>query len=46
MTQRRIASLERAARIWAIPAIHGEAERLARVHDRIWLELEIGRAHV
>jgi serine/threonine protein phosphatase 1 len=42
MSQRRIASLERATRIWAIPAIHGAAERLARVHDQIWPELEPG----
>ena len=42
MSQRRIASLERATRIWTIPAIHGEAERLARVHDQIWPELEPG----
>jgi serine/threonine protein phosphatase 1 len=42
MSQRRIASLERAARIWAIPAVHGEAERLARVHDQIWPDLAPG----
>ena len=42
MSQRRIASLERATRIWAVPAIHGEAERLARVHDQIWPELQPG----
>jgi len=42
MSQRRIASLDRATRIWAIPAIHGEAERLARVHDQIWPELAPG----
>ena len=42
MSQRRIVSLERAARIWAIPAIHGEAERLARVHDQIWPDLAPG----
>ena len=42
MSQRRIASLERAPRIWAIPAIHGEAERLARVHDQIWPALTQG----
>ncbi|MBK1697014.1 hypothetical protein [Rhodovibrio salinarum] len=42
MSQRRFASLERAERIWAIPAIHGEAERLARVHDQIWPDLAPG----
>jgi serine/threonine protein phosphatase 1 len=42
MSQRRIANLERAARIWAIPAIHGEAARLARLHDQIWPELAPG----
>jgi serine/threonine protein phosphatase 1 len=31
----RFARLVRAERIWAIPAIHGEAERLAQVHDGI-----------
>jgi serine/threonine protein phosphatase 1 len=42
MTQRRIATLERARRIWAVAAVHGEADRLARVHDQIWSALEPG----
>ncbi|MGE5271800.1 MAG: hypothetical protein ACM3JG_19240 [Thiohalocapsa sp.] len=36
--QRRAVSLARlrkAGRIWAVASIHGEAERLARLHDRI-----------
>jgi len=42
MTQRRIASLHGAVRIWAVAAIHGEAGRLARVHDAIWERLGDG----
>lgn len=30
-----LARLSRAGRIWAIAAVHGEAERLRRLHDRI-----------
>lgn len=36
MNDRRIANLWRAERIWAIAAVHGEAEALTRLHDRIW----------
>jgi hypothetical protein len=32
---RKFARLGRARRIWAVASIHGEAERLARLHDRI-----------
>jgi hypothetical protein len=32
---KRFAQLRKARRIWAIPSIHGEADRLARLHDRI-----------
>lgn len=42
MTDRRIASLPPASRIWAISAVHGEAERLRRVHARLWPALEPG----
>jgi serine/threonine protein phosphatase 1 len=31
----KLARLSRAGRIWAIAAVHGEAERLQRLHDRI-----------
>jgi serine/threonine protein phosphatase 1 len=31
----RFAKLRRSRRIWAVAAIHGEAERLAALHDRI-----------
>jgi serine/threonine protein phosphatase 1 len=31
----KIARLRRARRIWAVAAIHGEAQRLRRLHDRI-----------
>lgn len=31
----RLAQLRRARRIWAVAAVHGEAERLQRLHDRI-----------
>src|SRR5437867_67263 len=34
-TEGNLARLRRARRIWAIPAVHGEAERLRRLHDRI-----------
>lgn len=40
MTDRRIASLDHAARIWAVASIHGEAARLARLHDALWSRLE------
>lgn len=42
MSQRRIAFLDDAVRVWAIPAIHGEAGRLARIHDAIWQRIEDG----
>ena len=31
----KFARLRRARRIWAVAAIHGEAERLGRLHDRV-----------
>jgi serine/threonine protein phosphatase 1 len=34
-TKDNLARLGRAGRIWAIGAVHGEAERLRRLHDRI-----------
>jgi len=42
MTDRRIASLPPASRIWAVAAVHGEAERLRRLHARLWTALEPG----
>jgi len=33
--ERRVVTLRKARRIWAIASIHGEADRLARLHDRI-----------
>jgi serine/threonine protein phosphatase 1 len=39
---KRIATLELGQRIWAVAAIHGEAERLARVHDQIWARIRRG----
>lgn len=39
---RRIAALDGARRIWAVAAVHGEAARLARVHDAIWERLGEG----
>lgn len=32
---KRFARLRKARRIWAIASVHGEADRLARLHDRI-----------
>jgi len=34
-SRERFAKLRRSRRIWAVAAIHGEAERLAALHDRI-----------
>jgi serine/threonine protein phosphatase 1 len=31
----KFARLKRARRIWAVASIHGEAERLGRLHDQI-----------
>jgi serine/threonine protein phosphatase 1 len=42
MSSSRIATLDRGARFWAVAAIHGEATRLARIHDAIWEHLEPG----
>ena len=33
MNSEKFAALRKAERIWAVAAIHGEAERLAAVHD-------------
>jgi len=38
----RFARLRGARRIWAVAAIHGDAERLARLHDRIFARLRRG----
>ncbi|HZS82425.1 MAG TPA: hypothetical protein VFA50_06120 [Stellaceae bacterium] len=38
----RFARLVRAQRIWAVAAIHGEAERLERLHDRLGRAWERG----
>ncbi len=42
MSNRRIASLSRAERIWAVAAVHGEVEQLVCLHDAIWPRLEHG----
>lgn len=42
MTDRRIANLERAERVWAVAAIHAEAGRLSGLHDRLWPHLRPG----
>lgn len=42
MTERRIAKLQPADRIWTVASIHGEARRLARIHDAIWSRLAPG----
>lgn len=39
---RTIIPLRSAARIWAVAAIHGEAERLAALHDRMAEEIDGG----
>jgi len=40
--QKRFAVLKKARRVWAVGSIHGEAERLARLHARIENALEPG----
>jgi serine/threonine protein phosphatase 1 len=42
MIDRRIASLPPADRIWAVAAIHGEAERLRDLHSRMWARMAAG----
>jgi serine/threonine protein phosphatase 1 len=42
MTDRRIASLPPAQRIWAIAAVHGEADRLRRLQEQLWARLAPG----
>ena len=37
-----IATLRATRRVWAVGAIHGEATRLERLHDRIWRRLAGG----
>ena len=37
-----IARLRRAARIWAIASVHGEATRLARLHEALAARLDLG----
>jgi serine/threonine protein phosphatase 1 len=37
-----IARLRRAARIWAVGSVHGEAARLARLHEALAVRLELG----
>jgi serine/threonine protein phosphatase 1 len=32
----KFAVLRRASRIWVVPAIHGDADRLATLHDALW----------
>lgn len=39
MTDRRIVTLPPAERVWAIAAIHGEAERLERLHESLWARM-------
>jgi len=39
-TKDNLARLGSAGRIWAIAAVHGEAERLQRLHDRIAYTLQ------
>jgi len=38
----RLARLRPATRVWAVSAIHGEAERLKRLHDRLAVRLTDG----
>lgn len=38
----RFARLRGASRIWAVAAIHGEAARLARLHESLWPRLRAG----
>jgi serine/threonine protein phosphatase 1 len=35
LARQRFAKLHRARRIWAVSAIHGEADRLSSIHDRL-----------
>ncbi len=37
-----IATLKASRRVWAVGAVHGEAGRLARVHDALWDRLAAG----
>lgn len=37
-----IARLRRAARVWAVASVHGEAARLARLHEALAARLELG----
>lgn len=37
-----IARLRRSARIWAVASVHGEADRLARLHEALALRLDPG----
>lgn len=36
------APLPQARRVWAVASVHGEAERLRRLHDLLWPRLEAG----
>jgi serine/threonine protein phosphatase 1 len=38
----RFARLRGASRLWAVASVHGEAERLARLHGRLWPRLREG----
>ena len=38
----KFAVLRAARRVWAIAAVHGEAERLGRLHEALWPRLEPG----
>ena len=38
----KFAVLRRASRVWVVSAIHGDAERLAGLHDALWPRFEVG----
>ena len=40
--QRKFATLRSYRRVWAVAAVHGEAERLQRLHAALWRRLEPG----
>ena len=40
--RQKFATLRAARRVWAVASIHGEADRLARLHRALWPRLEVG----
>ena len=40
--QQKFARLRAYRRVWAVAAVHGEAERLGQLHAALWRRLEPG----